>query len=615
MSIYRRIAGWIVLGALVMSVALPTARVLAATEPCTNGSLDEKGVCVPDSADPSTKTTTADSSSKIPTALKTPTGPSDGLFASVMNELMQVFAWLLGVAAITLDTTVYYTVVTMGDVVKNLAAVGVTWRILRDFGNIMIIFGFLAIGISIILDTERMGYGKKMLPILLLASVTVNFSLFAAEAVIDVGNLFATQFYTQINGGNPAGAKITGFDAVGREGISNKIMGQLGLQTLYGDTINQPQLFLANNSVLVGVLGSILFLVAAFVFFSLAFILIFRFVALVLLIVVAPVGFAGLAVPKLDKVAHMWWEQLFEQTLTAPILMLGLYVALAVITDAQFLTGFGTGAQAWTAFVKQDPKGLVNFAGTLLSFVVAMALLLGVTVLAKKMGAYGASTATKWGGMASFGITAMAGRSTLGWGSTAFARQLRKSSFARVPLLGTGVVKGLERVGAASFDVRSTGALKQMPLGGVDAGDARKGGYKADLKARTDARVKYASDLKGDLSAAEKETLAKTKLSLQSLQKKADRAVGTADEATTQRALKEAKDLISALDLRTDAGAQRKYANTLRLGLGEDSRFNWLNLAANTDAAGKIIKASGKSESDKQLEDIAKALAKSAASS
>ena len=71
-----------------------------------------------------------------------------------MQLIMNLFAWLLGVAAITLDNAVYYTVVTMGNYVNNLSAVGIVWQVLRDIGNIVLIFGFLAIGITTILNVN-----------------------------------------------------------------------------------------------------------------------------------------------------------------------------------------------------------------------------------------------------------------------------------------------------------------------------------------------------------------------------------------------------------------------------------------------------------------------------
>ena len=102
--------------------------------------------------------------------------------------IMGLFAWLLGVASLTLNYAVYYTVITMGTYVHNLTAVGVTWRILRDISNICLIFGFLGIGISTILGSPQYGFSTSLLPKLLLAAVFLNFSLFASEAVIDVGN-------------------------------------------------------------------------------------------------------------------------------------------------------------------------------------------------------------------------------------------------------------------------------------------------------------------------------------------------------------------------------------------------------------------------------------------
>ena len=303
---------------------------------------------------------------------------NSGVISSVMIFIMGLFAWLLGVAAITLDNAVYYTVVTMGHYVSQLSAIGVTWRILRDIGNITLIFGFLAIGISIILNTEKLGWGTKMLPMLLVAAVFLNFSLFISEAVIDVGNMFATEFYTQINGGVPAGAANFDLPSIKNEGISSKIMSQLGLATIYGSVLTNPNAITkAASTSFIGFMSIILFLVAAFVMFSLAFILIARFITLIFLIIVAPIGFAGLAIPQLSGTATKWWSELFEQTITAPILLLMLYIALEVITDVNFLTGFGINGtvgsnNAWTGFTNSD---LTSFASVLLSFIVAMGLL------------------------------------------------------------------------------------------------------------------------------------------------------------------------------------------------------------------------------------------------
>jgi hypothetical protein len=440
-------------------------------------------------------TVTTDDSTALPSdsaSAGTPATPNDVTkaengFGFVMMSIMELFAWLVGVAALLLDNAVYYTVVKMGSYVSSLSAVGVTWRIMRDIGNIVLIFGFLAIGIATILQVSLYGWGQKALPKLLIAAVFLNFSLFVSEAVIDTGNFFATQFYTQINGGQMAGAK--NFDSgtlvrLENEGISSKLMAQLGLQSIYGEARNKD-IFNVGNTWVIGFMGILLFIVTAFVMFALAFILIARFVILLFLIIVAPIGFAGLAVPKLENTAKKWWSMLFEQTITAPVLLLLLYIALAVITDAQFLTGLCIPNPASDNPTCASDKvfGWVNgnfagFASFILSFIIAMGLMAAVVIMSKRMSAFGGSWATKMGGKLSFGLTAFGLRSTVGLGSFYAGQRIRRSSWGGTKT-GRVISGAFERGGKASFDTRGIKMFGGLKAANIDAGDAQKGGYVA----------------------------------------------------------------------------------------------------------------------------------------
>lgn len=473
-------------------------------------------------------------------AQKSPTTLNDGPISQtnqtmdwVMAELMSLFAWLLGIAAITLDNAMYYTVVHMGSYVNGLSAVGVAWRILRDIGNIVLIFGFVALGITVILDVKWYGGGTKMLPVLLIAALFLNFSLFAAEAVIDVGNLFATEFYTQINGGAPSAPVDYSSTSVSNEGISNAVMNQLGLQAFYNAGVaqgdngsNVSSIFQNGHPFIIGFMAILIFLIASFVFFSLAFILIARFVVLVLLIIIAPIGFAGLAVPKLEGQATRWWSTLFSQTITAPVMLLMLYVALAVITDAQFLTGFGVGGSgsgasnvaqnAWLgAVTSATGTNIGGLASVLLSFLVAMGLLLAVTMLSKSLGAIGGQWATKTAGAMTFGATryaakygagragalaagtaGFAGRRTLGRGFNAAAERWKTSSLGRKAFIGRIGGSVLDAGAKASYDVRGTKiAQTAAKSAGLDIGTAQKGGYAGTVKESVKKKVDYSKGL------------------------------------------------------------------------------------------------------------------------
>ena len=414
-------------------------------------------------------------------------------FDWVMMKIMSLFAWLLGVAALTLNYAVFYTVVTAGKYVNELSAIGITWTIMRDIGNIMLIFGFLAVGISVILNSEWYGGGKKMLPMLLAAAVFINFSLFFTEVVIDVGNLFATQIYTQINGGKLPDPSTE----IKNEGISNKILSKLNLQDLYGAATESKKVFKDGAPWYLGFMGILLFIVTAFVMFALAFILIFRFIALIFLIVIAPIGFAGFAIPQLSSIEKKWRDTLVEQTITAPVLMLLLYIALKVITDENFLSVSGNSkGLGWTNFLNGTPTGIGVFASMLLSFLVAMGLLLAVVIIAKKLSAFGAAGATKLAGKLSFGAVAFAGRHTVGGISNHLARKVSSSSWGGSER-GRLVAGGLNRIGKSSFDVRGITAGGGLKGIGVDAGDSQKGGFKAYRDKIIKSREDYADSLTG----------------------------------------------------------------------------------------------------------------------
>lgn len=468
--------------------------VARAQEVCPSGQvMDPFGTCMTQASLDAQNTTATEAQKAAANTQTDYSGKDDAAYNGIMMRIMTLFAWLVGVAAITLDNAVYYTVVTMGNYVGHLSAIGVTWRILRDIGNIALIFGFLGIGISVILNVNWYGGKTKMLPMLLVAAIFLNFSLFFTEAVIDTGNLFATQFYKQINGGNPASAKNFDAATISNDGISNKIMAQLGLQSIYGQVRQNnkaAEIFKGGNPWIVGFMGILLFIITAFVLFSLAFILISRFIYLIFLIIFAPIGFAGLAVPQLKARADKWWSALFAQTITAPVLLLLLYVALAVITDAQFLTGFGT-TKDWTGFVTGNYTG---FASMMLSFFVAMGLLLLVTIQAKSLSAFGAGKATSLAGKLTFGATAFGLRSTVGAGSQAASRFVRGRSWG-ASKTGRILSGTLDRGAKASFDVRGVtagGGLKGL---GLDAGKVTEGGYKAREEKSAKAHEEYAKSL------------------------------------------------------------------------------------------------------------------------
>lgn len=589
------------------------------TQPCTgnNQTCDSspEGICVATTALGTSGATGAAAASTETLAgglPKDPTG-SEG-FGQIMIWIMSLFAWLVGVAAVLLDNVVYYTVVKMGSYVNSLSAVGVTWRILRDVGNIMLIFGFLSVGITTILNVEWYGVSKKMLPMMFVAAVFLNFSLFMAEAMVDTGNLFATQFYQQINGGQPAGAKSfdPGFSIrVANEGISNKIMGQLGLQTIYGEVTNSNRakdILKAGNSLIIGFMSIILFIVTAFVLFSLAFVLIARFVALLFLIIASPLGFAALAMPGFANIQKKWWTNIFEQTMVAPVLLLMLYIALTIITDEQFLTGFdgAKNGPQWLGWINNG--NMSGFGSMILSFLVAMGLLLAVVVYAKRWSAFGGDWASRMGARLSFGVTAFGLRSTAGWGLQGASQAIRRSRLLGGTKTGRVLAGTFDRGAKGSFDLRGTGVLKTIPFGSqIDAGAAQQGGYRA----RQEASIKGHQDYIKSVGAAIDEGNATEKAKEQFAAMQAERTAAqnaiNAAQAEHDRQKAETERLAAIDKNNRDRGIfNQKDSNAAKEAQKKLAESKNNLAAANEKLATATEKITNKAGKEKTLEDIEK---------
>lgn len=512
---------------------------------------------------------------------------------SVMWAIASLFAWLVGVAALTLNYAMYYTVVDMGRYINGLSSIGTVWKILRDIGNILLIFGFLAVGISIIIDSAWYGGGQKLLPTLLIAAVFTNFSLFAAEAVIDVNNLFATQFYKQINGGDeipiPTDTKFS--DIINKKGVAGVLMSRLGLPSIYGEAkeagADGKTLFAGDTPWYMGFMSIILFIVVAFVMFALAFILVARFVILIYLIILSPIGVAGLAVPHLAGYARAWWSNLFRQAITAPILLLLLYIALMIITDGSFF-GFGTSKPVWGGVETGD---FIGFAATLLSYFIAVGLLLAIVIITKSLSAFGASWATKTAGKLSFGATAWGMNRTLGRGAYHVQRRLRSSeTFNKInAMTGRAMTRTLDRAATGSFDVRGTGALKNLP-GGIDAGTPTKGGFVA-------ARDRSIKDHEEEAKRIDKA------IEERGANKKEEEAIAVAEKelATAKEARKTAEKEHEDAKKKWDPEIERLKAEVKRLEEEKKTDKYWITNPANErqlEAAKKSLTTTQKSLAD-----------------
>ncbi len=462
---------------------------------------------------------------------------TNSIMSRLLYLILSLFSWLAGAMGALMGTAIYETVIKMGSYIHKLPAIEIAWGMFRDLGNIFLVFGFIAIGIATILNNASYG-AKRALPKLLIVALTLNFSLFVTEFIIDTGNMFATQFYVQINNN-----KLPTTFSASSEPISNAILNALHVSTVYNtqdssglseykNTGQAPQ----DHWFITFFMGILVFIITAFVLGSIAIMLVTRFVVLIFLLIVSPIGFIGLAgIPLLSGYGRKWWRALSDQTLFAPIILLLLLVVVSLVQGGIF---GATGSADWAQAIASNKS--TGIASLILEFLVVIGLVLASLIIAKSLSGAAAKFATRTSGKVVFGGLGTIGRGTLGWGAQRISNKIQKQKWSRDSLVGRRVAGVFDKTAKSSFDMRASRVGAGIKNIGIDIGTAQKGGYRASEEKETKERVSYGSNLK--LSKKEEEQLNEMKVRLNSKTQLYEEKQGSnkekLDAARTEHAVK-----------------------------------------------------------------------------
>lgn len=317
-----------------------------------------------------------------------------------------------------LDYSVQYLVVGMGEYLNGAIGQSIDklWVLVRDVFNILFIFGIIYIGFRTILKSDD-NTAKKALGWLIVAALMINFSLFITKAIVDVANATSYQIYTAMQGEgrtDGGGYVLTGGATRISSGVTDQFMDVFRLTTFAGDDIverYQDNTLLGGRLLFFGVLMMIVMLIAAFVFAAGAFMMIGRFVMIIIFMILSPVMFLGLVFPLFKKYQDVWWDKFLQQAFVGPAYLFMLYLSLWVISGLA-ITDFGF-AQAFSANSYMEGSFAV-----FLNFGIVAAFLIASLVVAQKLGGYGATASLGMmkaaGNRVRYGTQSFVGRNTVG---------------------------------------------------------------------------------------------------------------------------------------------------------------------------------------------------------
>ena len=336
-----------------------------------------------------------------------------GAIGVAFMQLLALFAALVGgVFDYAVDMNLNFS--------TNMGVITDGWKISRDIANIFFILVLLSIAIMTILRVSSY-QAKTMFFKFVVVALLINFSLSFGLILIDFTNILGKGFYEAMKPGGQSisttitsGAKLQSVwnfqsaSAVSQSNFQSIVLSAApaGIGTLYNvikglfgtatDTFEQAVAFAKiawGNTILLAVLLFVMIVATAF--------LIIRIAVLAILLVVSPIAFIAMILPKAEHIWQKWWSTFFSHAFFFPAFLFLMYFSVT------FISRISNATQASNFMDANNPA-------LLMAYFVAVVMMIGSLIIAKQMGAYGADAVMKTATTGRQWVAGYAGSQTIG---------------------------------------------------------------------------------------------------------------------------------------------------------------------------------------------------------
>ncbi len=408
-----------------------------------------------------------------------------------------------------LDFIVLFSVVKMGWIMNSLPGIQTAWLMARDATNLIFIFMLIYTGILMIIDANLLAKKgmlnyRRMLVMLVVAALLVNFSLFFTRAIVDISNVVATKLYSLTSQQSLSAVLMNSMSAVNI--VTDNSMPEFNQVESAIDAANiptqpgtEPQakdpLAEGIGMLLRGLLGGVVLIVAGLSFIAISFFLILRFVLVLYLLITSPLYFAGMVWPAVRGVFGDWLKTLISQCLFPIVYFLLLLMILFFIvggvntinntnTQPIDVASITTTLSPSSDTVNKNLQGAIGMSfSQLLQFILIVLALVGSLKISVTISSKGASgfdaKIRQFAGQGSNYLTRRAFNVAGGVAGTVAA------PINRIPLVGKPLVGMAGGVGkAVGYGVNRFGQVSGTGdlMGSVTAGTAAGFGTMRDFK-------------------------------------------------------------------------------------------------------------------------------------
>ena len=441
---------------------------------------------------------------------------------NLANAILIFLSWIAGFAGAILDYVLSFTIVNMNVNVfgdgspanPGITGINTAWKIIKDLMNIAFIFILLYESIKIIIGQGSVESVKRFVLGIVLASLLINFSLFFTKVLIDASNIVTIGVYRSILS-TPVAPPQPGQPPT-TNSIATILLSKLKLQTIY--STSNPDL--STNGIggaLIFLIGSsIIFLISTFILFAITANFVIRYITLIILLVLSPIAYMGIALNAVQPYQKKWWDSLKGQLLFAPVFMIMLMIVITLISSPGFVSQ-GTFADLFlntnvspnaNAASGSGATAGTSASGLVLNFALVIGLLIATLTVSKSVAKSGAdqigtmtSKLTGYAGGVFMGGSAALGRRTIGAAASRVSESQTFNNWAGRSRIGEFALNRTRGVASSSFDTRASKLGEKLSsVTGTDFGKAKEGGFNKTLEEKTKAQEKFGESLRGNVA-------------------------------------------------------------------------------------------------------------------
>ena len=241
------------------------------------------------------------------------------------------------------------------------------WEVLRNVANIYFIIAIIAIAMGTLFRVESYK-ARHLLVQLIIAALTVNFSLVIGQAILGVADTIQSQFL-------PNSTQV--INQLALDLMPNNIKDILNAQELAAGSFFATAI--TNTFFMAMAVGSFLVFCAIVVF------LVIRIVALWLLLMVSPLAYAAGVLPSTSSLRGKWWGEFLKYAFFTPIMAFFLNMAAIIAVNYEFVFRDINDNIAATA----EWKNFATLVFAVASNILLLFFLIAALQISKQFGIYG----------------------------------------------------------------------------------------------------------------------------------------------------------------------------------------------------------------------------------